>query len=44
MPLIWVLYKLPNAFTHQDFNALSNAVKLVILAGVLSMLFFYFLK
>ncbi|MEI6189914.1 MAG: geranylgeranylglycerol-phosphate geranylgeranyltransferase [Chitinophagia bacterium] len=43
-PLIWVLYQLPKAFTHQDFNALSNAVKLAMLAGVLSMLFFYFLK
>ena len=42
-PLVLVLYKLNKSFTSHDFNILSNWVKLAMLAGVLSMAFFYFL-
>jgi 4-hydroxybenzoate polyprenyltransferase len=42
-PLVLVLYKLNKSFTSKDFNVLSNWVKLAMLAGVLSMVFFYFL-
>ncbi len=42
-PLVLVLYKLNKSFTSHDFNVLSNWVKLAMLAGVLSMVFFYFL-
>ena len=42
-PLVLVLYKLNNSYTSHDFNLLSNWVKLAMLAGVLSMVFFYFL-
>jgi 4-hydroxybenzoate polyprenyltransferase len=42
-PLVLVLYKLNKSFTSHDFNILSNWVKLAMLAGVLSMVFFYFL-
>jgi len=42
-PLVLVLYKLNNSYTSHDFNVLSNWVKLAMLAGVLSMVFFYFL-
>lgn len=43
IPLSFVLYKLNTSFTSADFNSLSNWVKIAMLAGVLSMLFFYFL-
>ncbi|MGI9139173.1 MAG: geranylgeranylglycerol-phosphate geranylgeranyltransferase [Sediminibacterium sp.] len=42
-PLVLVLLKLNKSFTSKDFNALSNWVKFAMLAGVLSMAFFYFL-
>jgi 4-hydroxybenzoate polyprenyltransferase len=42
-PLVLVLYKLNKSFTSKDFNTLSNWVKIAMLAGVLSMVFFYFL-
>lgn len=43
IPLSWVLYKLNNAFSSSDFRSLSAYVKLAMFAGILSMLFFYFL-
>ena len=42
-PLIYVLYQLPKAYTSQDFSRLSWWIKMAMLAGVLSMGFFYFL-
>jgi 4-hydroxybenzoate polyprenyltransferase len=39
-PLVWILAKLYKAVSKQDFHQLSNAVKLVMLTGILSMLFF----
>ena len=40
IPLIWVLRKLYSSHSPKDFHLLSNAVKLVMLAGILSMIFF----
>ncbi len=40
VPLLWVLQKLYKANTSSDFHKLSSAVKLIMLAGILSMLFF----
>lgn len=40
IPLIWVLRKLYQANTPQDFHKLSNVVKLIMLAGIISMVFF----
>lgn len=40
LPLIWVLKKLYSATSAADFHHLSSAVKLIMLAGILSMLFF----
>ncbi len=42
-PLVYVLYQLPKAYTSQDFSRLSWWIKMAMLAGVLSMGFFYFL-
>jgi 4-hydroxybenzoate polyprenyltransferase len=42
-PLVLVLLKLKNAFTHKDFSVLSAYIKWSMLAGILSMVFFYFL-
>ena len=42
IPLIWILRKLYAAQSPKDFHQLSNAVKLVMLTGILSMI--YFLK
>jgi 4-hydroxybenzoate polyprenyltransferase len=39
-PLTWILFKLYRANTKQDFHRLSSAIKLVMLTGILSMLFF----
>jgi 4-hydroxybenzoate polyprenyltransferase len=39
-PLIWVLKKLYTAQVAKDYHQLSNAVKLIMLAGILSMIFF----
>ncbi len=40
IPLVWVLRKLYLSQSSKDFHLLSNAVKLVMLAGILSMIFF----
>lgn len=40
-PSIWVLRKLYSASTPAQYHQLSKAVKLIMLAGILSMLFFY---
>ncbi len=40
IPLVWVLKKLYPATTSADFHQLSSAVKLIMLAGILSMIFF----
>ncbi len=42
-PLIYVLVKLPSSFTSKDFTRLSSWIKFAMLAGILSMGFFYFL-
>lgn len=39
-PLIWILKKLYDANTSSDFHKLSSAVKLIMLAGIISMVFF----
>lgn len=39
-PLLWILQKLYKAQVAKDYHLLSNAVKLVMLAGILSMVFF----
>lgn len=41
VPLIWVLRKLYLANTPAQYHQLSTVVKLIMLAGILSMLFFY---
>ncbi len=40
IPLLWVLQKLYKANNASDFHQLSSAVKLIMLAGILSMMFF----
>lgn len=40
IPLIWVLRKLYTANTTTQFHQLSTVIKLVMLAGILSMIFF----
>jgi len=40
IPLIWVLRKLYEANTPQQFHKLSKMVKMIMLAGILSMIFF----
>jgi len=42
-PLVYVLFHLKQAYTKNDFNKLSNLIKLAMLMGILSMGFFYFL-
>lgn len=44
MPLLIVLYKLPKAYSSHDFHLLSNWIKFAMLAGVVSMSLFYFLR
>jgi 4-hydroxybenzoate polyprenyltransferase len=39
-PLIYIFHKLYKAKTPQDFHSLSSMVKLVMLTGILSMIFF----
>ena len=39
-PLLWILRQLYKAQVPKDYHRLSSAVKLVMLAGILSMLFF----
>ena len=40
IPLIWVLRKLYKANTPAQFHRLSNVIKLIMLAGIISMVFF----
>lgn len=40
IPLIWVLKKLYEANTPEQFHRLSNVVKIIMLAGIISMVFF----
>jgi len=40
IPLLWILKKLYTAQVPKDYHHLSTAVKLVMLAGILSMIFF----
>lgn len=40
IPLLWVLRKLYTAQVAKDYHQLSNAVKLIMLSGILSMIFF----
>lgn len=40
IPLIWSLKKLYAATTHEDFHRLSSMIKLIMLAGIVSMIFF----
>ena len=40
IPLLWILRKLYQAQVAKDYHRLSTAVKLVMLAGILSMIFF----
>ena len=40
IPLLWILRKLYQAQVPKDYHRLSTAVKLVMLAGIVSMIFF----
>ncbi|MEO8820873.1 MAG: geranylgeranylglycerol-phosphate geranylgeranyltransferase [Ginsengibacter sp.] len=40
IPLVWVLKKLYAAKTPADFHQLSSVIKLIMLAGIVSMIFF----
>ncbi len=40
VPLLWILRKLYTAKTSKDFHTLSSLIKLVMLTGILSMIFF----
>lgn len=42
IPLVLIFRKLFKATTSADYHQLSNLIKLVMLAGILSMIFFYF--
>ena len=42
VPLVWVLIKLFHSNTAKDFRQLSSVIKWIMLAGILSMLFFQF--
>lgn len=42
-PLIWIFRKLIPAQTTENYHKISSVVKLVMLMGILSMLFFYFI-
>ena len=41
-PLVLIFRKLFKASTAEDYHSLSSLIKLVMLAGILSMIFFYF--
>lgn len=41
LPIVWVLFKLYSANSPPEFHRLSSVVKGIMLAGILSMLFFY---
>jgi 4-hydroxybenzoate polyprenyltransferase len=40
VPLIWVFVKLVPAQTEKDFGKLSTGIKIVMLTGIVSMVFF----
>ncbi|MEO6837264.1 MAG: ubiquinone biosynthesis protein UbiA, partial [Ginsengibacter sp.] len=40
IPLIWVLRELYKANTTAEFHRLSNVIKIIMLAGIISMVFF----
>lgn len=40
LPLVWILKKLYQAHTTENYHQLSSAIKVVMLIGILSMLFF----
>ena len=40
IPLIWVLRKLYEANTPKQFHQLSSVIKIIMLAGIISMAFF----
>lgn len=42
LPLFYIFWKLFKAVTVQDYHNLSNLLKLTMLTGILSMIFFYF--
>ncbi len=42
MPLLFILKNLYKAVTFRDYNKVSSSIKFVMLAGILSMLFFLF--
>ena len=42
VPLVLIFKKLFNASSTEDYHHLSNRIKLVMLTGILSMIFFYF--
>jgi 4-hydroxybenzoate polyprenyltransferase len=42
LPLVLIFRKLFKATTNEDYHSLSNWIKGVMLAGILSMIFFYF--
>lgn len=44
VPLLYVLRKLSGSKKPEDFHKLSNYIKLVMLAGILSMIFFMLMK
>jgi 4-hydroxybenzoate polyprenyltransferase len=39
-PLVWVFVKLLTAQTEKDFGKLSTVIKIVMLTGIVSMVFF----
>jgi 4-hydroxybenzoate polyprenyltransferase len=41
-PFVYILFRLRRARSSKDYHTLSNWMKLVMLAGILSMIFFYF--
>ena len=42
IPLLYIFYKLFSASGAKHFHELSNMIKLTMLTGILSMIFFYF--
>jgi 4-hydroxybenzoate polyprenyltransferase len=43
IPLIWIFVKLLPAQSAAEFHKISSVVKVVMLMGIMSMLFFYFI-
>ena len=42
LPLLYIFLKLFKASSEQEFHRLSRWIKLVMLTGIISMIFFYF--